>query len=92
MQSLTITVNAAEGLHARPAHLFCAQATKSPADIQVRNVTTESGFVTAKSILMVLTLGVIQGHEIEITASGEGEEDAIESMRYLIENNFPEDE
>jgi phosphotransferase system HPr (HPr) family protein len=91
MQRLHITINASEGLHARPAHLFCAKAGEFAADIQVRNLSTESDFVNAKSILMILTLGVTQGHEIEITASGEDESAAIQEIGALIENNFPDE-
>lgn len=91
MQTLTITVNAAEGLHARPAHLFCALASNFTSDLQVRNLTTESEFVNAKSILKVLTLGVSKGHAIEVQADGEDEESALEAIKALIENNFPKD-
>lgn len=91
MEKRNITVNASEGLHARPAHLFCALASEFSADIQVRNSTTESDFVNAKSILMILTLGVTQGHEIEITTSGDDESAAIQRLSELIENNFPDE-
>jgi len=83
-----IMVNASEGLHARPAHLFCTKASEFVADIQVRNITTESDFVNAKSILMILSLGVIQGQEIEIAAFGEDERVAIQDLAVLIEKNF----
>lgn len=89
MKSLKVTIIAPEGLHARPAHQFVSQVAKFRSNIQVRNVTTQSGFVNAKSILMVLTLGVIAGHEIEIQASGEDEESAIICLKTLIESNFP---
>ncbi len=91
MEKFTLTINAAEGLHARPAHLFCAKAGEFDSEIQLRNVTTGSEFVNAKSILMILTLGVIQGHEVEISALGEDEQKAIQGLRALIENNFPDE-
>ena len=88
MQKITLTIQAEEGLHARPASLFCAEAGKYQASIQVRNLTTGSDYVNAKSILMVLTLGVAKGHEVEITADGKDEEQAAENIRKLIEGNF----
>lgn len=88
MQSVTITITNAEGLHARPAHLFVSTAGKFEADVQVRSLTGESDFVNAKSILSVLTLGVSQGHEIEIKAEGEDEAVAVEALRSLIEGGF----
>jgi phosphotransferase system HPr (HPr) family protein len=91
MQKLQIIINASEGLHARPADLFCTKAGRFEADIQVRNISTGSDFVNAKSILMILTLGVIPGHEIEITASGEDESAAIQDIGVLIENDFPDE-
>lgn len=51
MEKFSITVNAAEGLHARPAHLFCAKAGEFDADFQVCNASTGSDFVNAKSML-----------------------------------------
>ncbi len=73
MRSLEITIESAEGLHARPAHSFCDLANKFESDIQVRNVTTETSFGNAKSTLMVLALRVIQGLEVKITTSGSDE-------------------
>jgi phosphotransferase system HPr (HPr) family protein len=90
MKNVIISIPAAEGLHARPAHLFCTAAGKYQADVRVRNASTGTKFVNAKSILMVLTLGVSQGHEVEIQASGFDEENAIESLKQLIEGNFKE--
>lgn len=66
MEKQRISVYAFEGLHARPAHLFCAKSSEFVADIRVCNVSTQSDFVNAKSILMTLTLGVIQGQRMKI--------------------------
>jgi phosphocarrier protein FPr len=89
MQTLIIEIQAAEGLHARPAHLFCTTASQFAAEVKVRNLTTGSKTVNAKSILLVLTLGVAQGHTIEITTSGADEEAALQGLQRLIEANFP---
>jgi phosphotransferase system HPr (HPr) family protein len=90
METTTITVTNAEGLHARPAHLFVSTASKFAADVQVRSLTGESEYVNAKSILSVLTLGVSQGHEIELRAEGEDEGEAVEALRSLIAGGFKE--
>ncbi len=91
MKSMKIIINAEVGLHARPASLFCALAGKFESEIEIRNITTESDFVNAKSILSVLTLGVMQGHEVEITASGDDENEAVEKIEELILNDFPDE-
>ena len=91
MQVLKITVKTTEGLHARPATLFCSLAGSFSSDIQIKNLNRDSEFVNAKSILKVLTLGVSKGHEIEVQAEGEDEESAIEAIKALVETNFPKD-
>jgi phosphotransferase system HPr (HPr) family protein len=88
--SLQITINHSAGLHARPASLFVQTANKFTSAISVQNITAESAISNAKSILSVLTLGVVQGHEIEIVADGEDAEEAIAALESLILNNFGE--
>jgi phosphotransferase system HPr (HPr) family protein len=88
---LKIKVSHPAGLHARPASLFVQTANKFGCDIEVKNLTDESDIANAKSILTVLTLGVMQDHEIEITAEGEDAEEAVAALKELIESNFGED-
>jgi phosphotransferase system HPr (HPr) family protein len=90
MQSIVLTVNHAVGLHARPAAQFVQTASKFEAEITVANKTKESDPVSAKSILSVLTLGVHQGYEIEITADGSDEDDALKVLEQLVADNFGE--
>lgn len=92
MPSVDITVTHEVGLHARPAAEFVKLAATYPCDIQVRNLTTNGDPVNAKSILRVLTLGVNQGHRIQIDADGERENDALKAMKALVESNFKEAE
>ena len=90
MPNLSIKVDHSVGLHARPAAEFVKLASAFPCDIQIKNDTTESKFVNAKSILGVLTLGVNQGHVILINAEGEQAEKALDAIKQLVENNFGE--
>jgi phosphotransferase system HPr (HPr) family protein len=90
MQSIVLTVNHPVGLHARPAAQFVQTASKFEAEITVANKTKESDPVSAKSILSVLTLGVHQGYEIEITADGSDEDDALKVLEQLVADNFGE--
>lgn len=91
MPCIELTVTHSVGLHARPAAEFVKMAARYPCDIQVRNVTAEGKFVNAKSILSVLTLGVNQGHLIEIKAEGVNDSVALENLVELIMSNFGED-
>ncbi len=92
METLKITISHPVGLHARPAAKFVQTASQFDASITVKNFSKGSEPVDAKSILRVLTLGVHHDDEVEITADGPDEKEAIEALRVLIEENFGEDE
>jgi phosphocarrier protein len=79
------------GLHARPASLFVQTANKFSSEVHVQNLTDKSDVANAKSILNVLTLGVMQDHEIEIVAEGDDAEEATQALKALVEDNFGED-
>ena len=90
MPSIELVVTHSVGLHARPAAEFVKAASSFPCDIQVCNLTEEGEPKNAKSILSVLTLGVNQNHKIRIDAEGEQAEEALESLKELVESNFGE--
>lgn len=90
MAEATILVKHKVGLHARPASLFVQTAAKFSSKIQVKNLTTNGNFVDAKSIIMVLTLGVMKDHEVVIQTEGADADAALDALRMLIENNFGE--
>jgi phosphocarrier protein HPr len=90
MKQLTMQIKTEVGLHARPAALFVQQASQFSSDIQIRNLTTESDWVDARSILSVLTLGVEMDHKIELQADGKDEQQAIETLSALVDSGFGE--
>lgn len=90
MKNLELTVTNQVGLHARPAAEFVKTAAKHKSKVSVRNLTTQSDWVNAKSILKVLSLGVSENHQVEIEADGEDEEEAIAALEALIQSNFGE--
>lgn len=87
---LNIIVRHPVGLHARPAALFVQAAMRHASSIQARNLTAGGDPVDAKSILGVLTLGVMQDHEIQIVAEGDDAQQALDELKALIEANFGE--
>jgi len=87
MKSINITVQHKVGLHARPAALFVQTAQKHEAKI---TVTAKEKTVNAKSLLGLLGLGVTQGTIIQIVAEGADEQEAIETLKLLVESNFGE--
>ena len=90
MPKVEVQVNHKVGLHARPASLFVKQAAKFPCNIAVCNLSGDGKRVNAKSILSVLTLGVQQGHRVEIEAEGEQAVEALQALEKLIVENFGE--
>ncbi len=90
MVEARILVRHKVGLHARPASVFVQTANKFMSDITVRNITAGGDPVDAKSILMVLTLGVMKDHEIELQVDGPDEQQALDCLDELVRNNFGE--
>jgi phosphotransferase system HPr (HPr) family protein len=90
MAEATIQVKHKVGLHARPAALFVQTAAKFSSRIRVKNLTADGKFVDAKSIIMVLTLGVMKDHEVIIQTEGPDADAALEALKSLIDGNFGE--
>lgn len=88
---ISLTVSNRFGLHARPAAQFVSCAARFQSQIQVRNITKGSEFVRADSINQVAMLGVRQGDEIVISATGSDAEEALAALQTLITTNFGED-
>lgn len=74
-------VTVAQGLHARPAAQFVRTAASMDAQIEVTNATTGAGPAPATSLNGLATLGVREGHEITVRATGPAAREAIEALR-----------
>ncbi|MFN6487683.1 MULTISPECIES: phosphoenolpyruvate--protein phosphotransferase [unclassified Nostoc] len=79
------------GLHAHPAAQFVATAAQFQSQILVRNLTRNTELVKGDSINQVTTLGVRQGHELVIIATGSDADEALAALQGLFANNFNED-
>lgn len=75
------------GLHARPATFFIQKANEYKSSIWVEK---EERRVNAKSLLGVLSLGIVGGTTIRIIADGPDEEDAVASLIDLVKSGFAE--
>ena len=84
MNILRIMIHNPVGLHARPASLFVSEANRFQVPVNIRNVTTDSEWVNAKSILSVLALGVENNHEIELAADGADGLQALDALHRLL--------
>ena len=78
------------GLHARPASVFVENANKFESSIEIARVGDEENSVNAKSMVLLLTLGLCQGEEAVITATGADEKEAVNSLVDLIKSGFGE--
>ena len=75
------------GLHARPATFFIQKANEFKSSIWVE---IEERRVNAKSLLGVLSLGIVGGTTIRIIADGSDEESAVDGLVALVESGFAE--
>lgn len=87
MYTQEITVQNEVGLHARPATYFIQKATEFKSGIWVEK---EERRVNAKSLLGVLSLGIVKGTNIALIADGSDEKEAVDALVSLIQNNFGE--
>ena len=79
-----------EGLHARPAAMFVQTVGGFDALVDVTNLTTGTGPVTAKSLIGLLSLGAKQGHRIELNGRGPDAATAVSALRRLLADGFGE--
>lgn len=82
-----VTVQNQVGLHARPATFFIQKANEYKSSIWVEK---EERRVNAKSLLGVLSLGIVGGTNIRVIADGADEQPAVEGLIKLIESGFTE--
>ncbi len=87
MISRDVTIKNNVGLHARPATFFIQKANSFKSSIWVER---EDRRVNAKSLLGVLSLGIVKGMTITLLADGPDENDAIDALVSLIETGFNE--
>ena len=82
-----VTVKNQVGLHARPATFFIQKANEFKSSVWVEK---EERRVNAKSLLGVLSLGIVGGTTIRIIADGVDEQAAVDSLVELIDSAFAE--
>ena len=87
MYSKEITVTNQVGLYARPATFFVQKANSFKSSIWVEK---EERKVNAKSLLGVLSLGIVKGTPIKLIADGSDEKEAVEALYKMISSDFAE--
>ena len=89
MYSKKTTIQNTTGLHARPASDFIACSSTYKSKIVIKKVEDDEE-ANAKSIVMLLSLALSLGDEVEITAKGEDEVEAVDALVALIDAKFGE--
>ena len=87
MVSRSVTIQNSVGLHARPATFFIQKANSYKCSIWVEK---EDCRVNAKSLLGVLSLGIVKGTTITLIADGNDENEAVSGLADLVNGGFPE--
>ena len=77
----TIKVTLSDGLESRPAALFVQVASKFNSRIYIM---LDNKKVNAKSIMGMMSLGMVEGEEVSVTAEGDDEEEAIAELVSLL--------
>nr|WP_319489280.1 HPr family phosphocarrier protein [uncultured Caproiciproducens sp.] len=85
MQKFDYTIQAPEGIHARPAGLLarCAQGCASEVRISLGNKTAN-----AKRLFAILELGIKQGDIIALKVEGENETSEYEMLQACCRKNL----
>ena len=87
MVTKEVVINNQVGLHARPATFFIQKANEFKSSIWIEK---EDRRVNAKSLLGVLSLGIVKGTAVNLIADGADEANAIETLAELIASDFTE--
>ena len=80
MYTREITVKNEVGLHARPATYFIQKANEFKSGIWLEK---DERRVNAKSLLGVLSLGIVKGTTITLLADGADEKEAVTALREI---------
>lgn len=82
MKQIELVIQNPTGLHARPAKVLVNLAKKFKSEISLFN---ESKRANAKSMVSVLTLGVVSGAHIMLQVDGEDEDIALRELKSAIQ-------
>ena len=76
-----VLVRCESGLHNKQATYFVQKANEFSSEIWLESGSRK---MNAKSLLGIMSLGVVTGATVELTAEGTGEEDALAAMEELL--------
>ena len=81
MTKRSIRINLQSGLEASPVALLVQEASKYESTIYIQSGDKR---VNAKSIMGMMSLGLDNGEQLEVTAEGTDEETAVEGIEHFL--------
>ncbi|MEY8354267.1 HPr family phosphocarrier protein [Lachnospiraceae bacterium 54-53] len=90
MYTKTAVVVNETGLHARPAGEFAQAAKQFACKITVKNISAGGSGVNGKSLVRIMGEEFSKGSEMEISADGEDEQKAAETLASLVASGLGE--
>ena len=85
MKSFKHVVNDPMGIHARPAGVMVKMVSALPCEVTIE---ANGKKASAKKIIGIMSLGVKQGQTVEVFVDGEGEDEAVETLKQFFAENF----
>jgi len=84
MYSKEIVVRCESGLHNRQATYFVQKANEFECSIWLESGTRK---MNAKSLLGIMSLGIVTGATVTLSASGKDEEAAVDALEQLLQRD-----
>jgi phosphocarrier protein len=85
MFQVTTIVKCASGLHNKQATYFIQRANDFRSSIWIE---AEDRKINAKSLLGVLSMAIVTGTEVTISAEGPDEEEAVKTLADMLEEDL----
>lgn len=85
MFSKEVVVRCESGLHNRQATYFVQKANEFESNIWLES---ENRKLNAKSLLGIMSLGIVTGAVVTLSASGSDEQTAVESLADLLQRDM----
>ena len=84
MYSKEIVVRCESGLHNRQATYFVQKANEFSSSIWVESMNRK---MNAKSLLGIMSLGIVTGATVTLSASGPDAEEAVNALEVLLQRD-----
>ncbi|MGM9669756.1 MAG: HPr family phosphocarrier protein [Faecousia sp.] len=84
MYSKEIVVRCESGLHNKQVTLFVQKANEFRSSIWLES---ENRKMNAKSLLGIMSLGIVTGATVTLTASGPDQEEAVNALEVLLQRD-----